>query len=142
MAVDFEPAVDVTANPLVSIIVPSYNQGRFIRRTLDSILSQDYRPLEVFVVDGASTDETVSILREYSCHPELQWVSERDSGVVEAVNKGFAKARGEFAASRTEAAVANTVESELVSAYQELTKEMERLLRQPQARTTPRVAER
>ena len=49
-------------------------------------------------------------------------------------------ARGEFAASRTEAAVSNVVENELVSAYQELTKEMERLLRQPQARTTPRVA--
>ena len=84
--------------PLVSIIVPSYNQGRFIRRTLESILSQDYRPLEVIVIDGASTDDTVSILREFSAATELQWVSERDSGVVEAVNKGFARARGEIGA--------------------------------------------
>ena len=85
-------------NPLVSIIVPSYNQGRFIRRTLESILSQDYRPIEIIVIDGASTDETVAILREFSSAPELQWVSEPDSGVVEAVNKGFQKARGEIGA--------------------------------------------
>lgn len=84
----------MSAHPLVSIIVPSFNQGRFIRRTLESILSQDHRPLEVIVIDGASTDETVSILQEFSSHPELQWVSEPDRGVVEAVNKGFARARG------------------------------------------------
>jgi glycosyltransferase involved in cell wall biosynthesis len=87
----------VVEAPLVSIIVPSFNQGCFIRRTLESILSQDYRPLELIVIDGASTDETVSILREFSGAPELQWVSEPDSGVVEAVNKGFARARGEIA---------------------------------------------
>jgi glycosyltransferase involved in cell wall biosynthesis len=86
------------SRPLVSIIVPSFNQGRFIRRTLDSILAQDYRPLEILVMDGASTDDTVQILKEYSCHPELHWVSERDSGVVEAVNKGFARARGAIGA--------------------------------------------
>lgn len=84
--------------PLVSIIVPSYNQGQFIRKTLQSILQQDYRPLEIIVIDGASTDETVSVLQEYDSVPELRWVSEPDSGVVEAVNKGFARARGEFAA--------------------------------------------
>lgn len=85
-------------SPLVSIIVPSFNQGRFIRRTLDSILSQNYRPIEVLVIDGASTDETVSVLKEYSSAPELHWVSEPDKGVVEAVNKGFARARGEIGA--------------------------------------------
>jgi len=82
--------------PLVSIIVPSYNQGQFIGATLESIFSQDYRPLEVIVIDGASTDETVSVLESYSDRPELQWVSEPDSGVVEAVNKGFARATGTF----------------------------------------------
>lgn len=82
--------------PLVSIIVPSYNQGRFIRRTLESILTQDYRPIEILVIDGASTDETLHVLREFESAPELDWVSERDSGVVEAVNKGFARARGEI----------------------------------------------
>ena len=80
--------------PLVSIIVPSFNQGRFIRRTLESILSQDYRPIEIIVIDGASTDETVSILEAFSSAPELQWISEPDKGVVDAVNKGFTRARG------------------------------------------------
>lgn len=84
---------------LLSIIVPSFNQGRFISRTLDSILSQDYRPLEVIVVDGASVDNTVEVLREYAGnHPELRWQSEPDSGPADAVNKGLALARGEIAA--------------------------------------------
>lgn len=88
----------LSVSPLVSIIIPSYNQGRFIRETIDSVLSQDYRPLEAIVVDGASTDETLDVLRSYGEIPELAWVSERDSGVVEAVNKGFALARGEIGA--------------------------------------------
>lgn len=84
---------------LLSIIVPSFNQGRFISRTLDSILSQNYRPLEVIVVDGASTDNTVEVLREYANkHPEVRWQSELDSGPADAVNKGLVLARGEIAA--------------------------------------------
>jgi len=84
--------------PLISVIVPSFNQGRFIRQTLDSILKQDYRPIEVVVVDGASTDHTVEVLHEYDGVSEVKWISEPDSGVVEAVNKGFARAQGEVAA--------------------------------------------
>ena len=80
--------------PLVSIIVPSYNQGRYIAATLDSILQQNYRPLEVLVIDGASKDETVDILRRYESSPELQWISEPDRGVTDAVNKGLTRARG------------------------------------------------
>ncbi|HUP91357.1 MAG TPA: glycosyltransferase family 2 protein [Solimonas sp.] len=84
--------------PLVSIIVPSFNQGRFLAETLDSILSQDYRPLEVLVMDGASKDQTVAILSDYATrHPELRWWSEPDKGVADAVNKGLALARGELA---------------------------------------------
>jgi glycosyltransferase involved in cell wall biosynthesis len=86
------------ADLLVSIIVPSRNQGQFIAEALESILSQDYRPLEVLVLDGASTDGTVEVLRAMSRHPELRWWSEPDSGVVEAVNKGIARARGTVAA--------------------------------------------
>ncbi len=88
----------MSQRPLVSIIVPSYNQGRFIRRTLESIFKQDYRPIEVLVIDGASTDETVAILKEYSRYPELHWVSEPDRGVVDAVNKGLARATGQIGA--------------------------------------------
>lgn len=88
----------MTTNPLVTVIVPSFNQGRFIRETLDSILSQDYRPLEVLVIDGASADETVAVLQSYASVPELKWRSEPDNGVVDAVNKGLAAARGEIIA--------------------------------------------
>jgi len=86
----------LTERPLVSIIVPSFNQGRFIRTTIDSILQQSYRPLEVIVVDGGSKDETVSVLESYVDAPELRWTSEPDKGVADAVNKGFARARGEI----------------------------------------------
>jgi len=87
----------MTSAPLLSIVIPSYNQGWFIRETIDSILSQDYRPIEVLVFDGASTDETVEVLKSYDA-PELQWWSEKDGGVVDAVNKGLARARGEIVA--------------------------------------------
>lgn len=83
--------------PLVSIVIPSYNQGRFIRETIDSVLAQDYRPIEVLVLDGASKDETVDVLRSYDA-PELQWWSEPDKGVVDAVNKGLARASGSIVA--------------------------------------------
>jgi hypothetical protein len=83
-------------NPLVSIIVPSFNQGRFIRETIESCLAQDYRPIEVLVIDGASTDETLDVLHAYDGVPEVCWISEPDSGPVEAVNKGFARARAEI----------------------------------------------
>jgi glycosyltransferase involved in cell wall biosynthesis len=79
--------------PLVSIVIPSYNQGKFIRETIQSCLDQDYRPIEIIVQDGASTDETVDVLKSFNA-PELTWVSEPDKGVVDAVNRGIARARG------------------------------------------------
>lgn len=80
--------------PLVSIIVPSYNQGRFIGDTIDSILGQNYRPLKIHVIDGASTDETIEVLKSYGDISELEWMSESDKGVVDAVNKGFSQLKG------------------------------------------------
>lgn len=86
----------MNSKPLVTIVVPSFNQGRFIRETLDSILSQDYRPIEVLVIDGASTDHTIEVLESYAGVRELKWRSEPDNGVVDAVNKGLARAQGEI----------------------------------------------
>lgn len=87
------------AAPLVSILIPSFNAGRFLRTALDSIIAQDWRPLEIVVADGGSTDETITILREYEMrHPNLlRWLSEPDKGPADAVNKTLALARGEYA---------------------------------------------
>jgi glycosyltransferase involved in cell wall biosynthesis len=81
--------------PLVSIVVPSFNQGRFIAETLRSCLGQSYRPIEILVQDGGSADETISVLRSLES-PEINWVSEPDDGVVDAVNKGLGRAKGEI----------------------------------------------
>ena len=84
--------------PLVSIIIPSYNQGKFIRETIDSILAQDYRPVEILVMDGGSNDGTLAVLESYGSIPELNWRSEPDKGVTDAVNKGLARAHGDIIA--------------------------------------------
>ncbi|MDA5110861.1 glycosyltransferase family 2 protein [Brevibacillus thermoruber] len=83
--------------PLVSVITPSYNQGRYIRETIESVLSQDYVNVEHIVVDGGSTDDTLEILHQYSHVGErFRFVSEPDRGQSHAVNKGLTMARGEI----------------------------------------------
>lgn len=83
--------------PLVSVITPSYNQGKFIRETIESVLSQDYPNIEYIVVDGGSTDDTLAILREYSLvDARIQFISEKDRGQSHAINKGLALAKGEI----------------------------------------------
>lgn len=80
--------------PRFSIITPSLNQARFIRQTIESVLSQDYPDIEYIVMDGGSTDSTVEILHEYS--GRLQWISEKDEGQADAINKGIQRATGEL----------------------------------------------
>ncbi len=82
--------------PLVSIVTPSYNQGRFLRRTIESVLNQTYPHIEYVVMDGSSTDESVDILKSYG--DRVTWVSERDRGQTDAINKGFARTHGEIQA--------------------------------------------
>jgi glycosyltransferase involved in cell wall biosynthesis len=79
--------------PKISIVTPSYQQGRFIEETIRSVLLQGYPNLEYIVVDAGSTDESVSILRKYDRWIS-SWVSEADNGQSEAINKGFRKATG------------------------------------------------
>lgn len=81
--------------PRISIIIPSYNQGRFLEETILSIIDQQYPNLELFVVDGGSTDNSINIIKKYE-HNLAWWVSEKDKGQSEAINKGLKKATGEL----------------------------------------------
>lgn len=80
--------------PRISIITPSLNQGRFIRRTIESVLSQNYPNLEYLVMDGGSSDNTLDVLHSYS--ERVKWVSEYDGGQTHAINKGLRMAGGEI----------------------------------------------
>ena len=79
-------------NPLVTIVTPSFNQGRFLRRTIESVLGQTYPNIEYLVFDGGSTDASVPLLRSYG--ERLRWVSQRDGGQADAINQGLRRARG------------------------------------------------
>ena len=79
----------------ISVVTPSFNQGAYLEATLRSLLSQDYPDLELIVIDGGSTDQSVEILRRYA--PSLShWESERDRGQSHALNKGFAHVHGDI----------------------------------------------
>lgn len=83
-------------NPLVSIVTPSFNQGRFIEASIESVLSQDYPFIEYIVIDGGSTDNTPDILKKYG--KRIKWISEPDKGQSDAINKGFKMAKGSILA--------------------------------------------
>jgi len=83
----------MTAQPKISVVVPSYNQGRYLEATLRSVLDQRYSNLELIVIDGGSTDGSVDILRRYS-RDLAYWVSEPDGGHTLGLIKGFRRATG------------------------------------------------
>jgi Glycosyltransferases, probably involved in cell wall biogenesis len=86
-----------TQQPLVSIVTPSRNQGKFIERTIRSVLAQNYPHIEYIVVDGMSSDETTNILKKYEPYI-TRIIREADTGQSNALNKGFQAATGEILA--------------------------------------------
>ena len=81
----------------ISVITATYNSAATLRNTMESILRQGYTDYEYIVVDGASKDATVDIIREYEPRFEgrMRWVSEPDKGIYDAMNKGIAMATGD-----------------------------------------------
>jgi len=84
-------------NELVSIITPSYNQGKFLAETMRSVLEQDYPHIEYLIIDGGSTDNTVEVIKSFEKRLAY-WVSEKDRGQTDAINKGFDHAKGQILA--------------------------------------------
>jgi len=81
--------------PKITIVTPSFNQGAFIEKTIQSVLAQSYPNLEYIIIDGGSTDDSVEIIKKYERHLNY-WVSEKDRGQSHAINKGLEKSTGEL----------------------------------------------
>lgn len=85
----------VSVYPKITIVTPSYNQGRYLEQTILSVLDQNYPNLEYMVIDGGSTDDSVEIIKKYEKHLAY-WVSEKDKGQSDAINKGLKRFTGDI----------------------------------------------
>lgn len=84
-----------TTWPKISVVMPSFNQRKFIERSILSVLNQNYPNLEFIIVDGGSTDGTIEIIKKYEAHLAY-WHSDQDAGQSDALNKGFSRATGDI----------------------------------------------
>ena len=82
--------------PLVSVIIPNYNYGRYLPETIDSVLAQTYPNIEIIVVDDGSTDDSVEVLKSYG--DKIKWFEQTNQGVAKARNRAFAESAGDFIA--------------------------------------------
>jgi len=79
----------------VSIVTPSFNQGKYIEETIKSVVNQTYKNIEHIIIDNESDDGTIEILKKYR---HLKWLSEKDKGQTNAINKGIKMSSGEIIA--------------------------------------------
>jgi glycosyltransferase involved in cell wall biosynthesis len=82
--------------PLISVIIPNYNYGRYLAQAIDSVLEQTYPHVEVIVVDDGSTDDSLNVLQSYG--ERIRWTQQRNQGVSAARNRGIAESRGTLVA--------------------------------------------
>lgn len=84
----------MSSNPLVSVVIPAYNAERYLSEAIESVLAQDYAPVETIVVDDGSSDGTTAVARSY----EVELIAQENAGPAAARNRGFAASRGEIVA--------------------------------------------
>lgn len=101
----------------VSIITTTYNDSAALRKTVEQIKNQDYENIEYIIVDGASTDDTMSVIREAEQYfgERLRWISEKDQGIYDAINKGLKLATGDYIGTCFDQFAGNDVISKMVA---------------------------
>lgn len=81
---------------MFSIIIPTYNSANTVTKTLDSIAEQTFKNFEVVLIDGISKDNTIEIIKHYSQKISIQFISEKDNGIYDAMNKGIELAKNDW----------------------------------------------
>ena len=81
---------------MISVVICTYNSGEITRRAIESVLNCNYENIECLVIDGASKDGTVNIIKSYVDNPKFRYISESDTGIYNAMNKGWRMAKGEW----------------------------------------------
>lgn len=85
-----------TKSPKISIITVVFNGEKIIGETINSLINQDFKNFEYIIIDGASKDKTVDIIKKYAASHNILWISEPDKGIYDAMNKGIKKASGDY----------------------------------------------
>lgn len=81
---------------MISVVTPTYNSEEYLEECIQSLLAQKFKDFEHIVVDGGSSDGTISILKKYEGQYNLRWISEPDEGMYDAIRKGFRMAQGDI----------------------------------------------